>query len=102
MKNINEDAAFSGFRLGMLVGALFALFNAPRIRIVQLLRNLTETGSGLSDKLHQAGNDAAKGLRDKLTSLTPSDPINDSIAEGKAAARRRRTELGLDGNNHDL
>lgn len=102
MKNLDDDATFSGFRLGLLAGALFALFNAPRIRIVQLLQNLTETGAGLSDKLHQAGNDAAKGLREKLTSLTPGDPINDSIAEGKAAARRRRTELGLDDNNQEL
>lgn len=101
MNTIDDDAAFSGFKLGLLAGALFALFSAPRIRIAHLLRNLTATGAGLGDKLHQASNDAAKGLRDKLTSLTPGDPINASIAEGKAAARRRRTELGLDGGHQD-
>lgn len=67
----------SGFVIGLLVGAITALFNGgSRAR-----QGLLETG---------------ETLRDKLESIVPTDPIAESLAEGKAAARRRRAELGLE------
>jgi hypothetical protein len=66
--------------IGLLVGGIGALFKAPKH--VHISRSqLEETG-------HL--------LRSKVESIVPSDPIAESIAEGKAAARRRRAELGLD------
>ncbi len=66
-----------GFVIGITVGAIMALFNGgSRAR-----RGLAETGGV---------------LRDKLESIVPTDPIAESLAEGKAAARRRRAELGLE------
>lgn len=67
----------SGFVIGLLVGVITALFNGgSRAR-----QGLLETG---------------ETLRDKLESIVPTDPIAESLAEGKAAARRRRAELGLE------
>lgn len=67
----------SGFVIGLLVGAITALFNGgSRAR-----QGLLETG---------------ETLRDKIESIVPTDPIAESLAEGKAAARRRRAELGLE------
>ncbi len=69
-----------GFVIGLLVGGIGALFKAPKH--IQISRSqLEETG---------------QILRSKLESVVPSDPIAESIAEGKAAARRRRAQLGLD------
>jgi len=67
----------SGFVIGLLVGAITALFNGgSRAR-----QGLLETG---------------ETLREKLESIVPTDTIAESLAEGKAAARRRRAELGLE------
>ena len=75
--DISNGALFIGFVIGLLVGSLFALFNAP------------ESGDETRRKLTQ-------NVRTSLESITPTDPIAEGIAEGKAAARRRRAELGLD------
>lgn len=74
-KRLNEDAVFSGFLLGIVVGGLTTLFRGPRLRIKR--ENLTEA----KDRIRDA--------------LTPVDPISQSIADGKEAARRRRSDLGL-------
>jgi len=74
---LDGDLLVSGFVIGLLVGAITALFNGgSRAR-----QGLLETG---------------ETLRDKLESIVPTDPIAESLAEGKAAARRRRAELGLE------
>ncbi|MCU0497916.1 MAG: hypothetical protein MUF87_11235 [Anaerolineae bacterium] len=69
--NLREDAVFTGFFWGMLIGGILAIFNAPRVRPAQ---QLEEVKQGLLEKLDH-------------------DPITDSIADGKAAARRRLNEL---------
>lgn len=74
MNRLDNSKVFAGFRLGLLIGALVALFKAPRIR----LRDDADGGKGI------------------ISQMKPADPITKSIAEGKEAARRRRAELGLD------
>mgnify|MGYP001133755182 CR=1 FL=1 len=74
MNRLDNNKVFAGFRLGLLVGALVALFKAPRIQL-------------------RDGADGEKGI---ISRMKPADPITESIAEGKEAARRRRAELGLD------
>lgn len=66
-----------GFTFGLLAGGLVALFRAP--------------GRGLRQQITGAG----ENIRGKLESIVPADPIAESLAEGKAAARRRQIELGL-------
>jgi hypothetical protein len=67
-----------GFVLGLLGGGIIAMFKAPKRETLQ--RQLNETG---------------ENLRHKLEAVIPADPIAESLAEGKAAAQRRRAELGL-------
>jgi gas vesicle protein len=75
--DISGGALFVGFVMGLVVGSLFALFNAP------------ESGDETRRKL-------TENVRNTLESITPTDPIAEGIAEGKAAAQRRRIELGLE------
>jgi gas vesicle protein len=76
----NNAAVFWGFVLGLLIGGLAALFGAPK-----------------SDKtIGQRVKGLRHSVRDKLENTIPADPLADSIATGKAAARRRLEELGLD------
>lgn len=65
-----------GLLLGMIIGGAVAMFRAPR------------SGQETRQQLAESG----QALREKLT---PVDPVTESLAEGKAAARRRRAELGL-------
>jgi hypothetical protein len=69
-----------GFVIGLLLGGIGALFKAPNHRQISDLRDETW-----------------QKLRSRLESIVPSDPIAESMAEGKAAAQHRRAELGLDG-----
>jgi gas vesicle protein len=69
-----------GFVIGLLVGGIGALFKAPK------------HGMFSRSQLEEAGHN----LRSKLESVVPTDPIAESIAEGKAAARHRRAQLGLE------
>jgi hypothetical protein len=77
---LDSGAVMWGFVIGLLVGGIGALFKAPR---------------GSTAALKQFG-DAGHAIRNKLEAIVPVDPIAESMAEGKAAARRRRLELGLD------
>ncbi|NWF68592.1 MAG: YtxH domain-containing protein [Chloroflexi bacterium] len=74
---LNDSAVLSGFLLGLLAGALVALFASP------------QSGKTMRQHLSSVG----QSVRGKLE----ADPLADSIAAGKAAARRRREELGLNG-----
>ncbi|MEO8608535.1 MAG: YtxH domain-containing protein [Chloroflexota bacterium] len=76
--SLDSGVLVSSFIIGLLIGGVFALFRAPNKGVIR--QQLTETG----------GN-----LRQKIEAAVPSDPIAESLAEGKAAARRRRAELGL-------
>lgn len=72
----DDKAMFSGFLTGLIIGGGFTLFKGPRL-------NLNRTGKKLATK-------AGESMRELL-----SDPIAESIEEGKEAARKRRSELGL-------
>ncbi|MCA9912722.1 MAG: hypothetical protein H6671_03455 [Anaerolineaceae bacterium] len=69
-----------GFLLGLLTGGLVALFWLPRPGLLASKRLSTE---GMH--AHEA-----------LTVASPVDSVAASIAEGRAAAHRRRIEMGLD------
>lgn len=79
----NERKIWTGFWFGLMAGSLVAFFRGPRLR----LGGTREGLAGARDK-----------MRDTLESVTPSDPIKDSIKKGKEAARRRRSLLGLSRN----
>jgi hypothetical protein len=72
--NLDNGATFWGFFFGLIIGAILTLVRGPRL--------------ALPDP-----QEVRQELRDKLDAMTPGDPITESIAEGKAAARRRLSEL---------
>jgi gas vesicle protein len=79
--DINGESLMWGFVCGLVVGALAALFASPR------------SGSENRQQIGETG----QQLRDKIeATVIPVDSVATSMAEGKAAARRRRAELGLD------
>jgi hypothetical protein len=80
---LDDEKLFSGFILGLFIGVLVGLVKAPRIRLDDFIQ------SGHVEK-------AGSALRDTLEAVKPADTVGSSIAEGKEAARRRRSELGLD------
>ncbi len=76
-----------GLLIGLVAGGVFGLLNAPRSGMAtrkQITSSVNETGESLRHTVEHT-----------VERVTPSDPIGESIAEGKAAARRRRAELGL-------
>lgn len=79
--NLDAGMLFWGFVMGTLLGGVFALFRTPQIGFLRRPQ-LGETNQTLRERIE--------------STLKPTDPIAESIAEGKAAARRRRVELGLD------
>lgn len=80
LENTLDTGMFvAGFVLGLLAGVIAALFKIPQSG-KQTRQQLGETGDHLINKLE---------------SVVPSDPIAEGLAEGKAAARRRQSELGL-------
>lgn len=78
--NLDTGLLIAGFVLGLLLGGVTALFTAPR------------SGDATRRQLSESLSGTGQSLRSKLDTL---DPVSESIAEGKAAARRRRGELGL-------
>lgn len=82
-EGLDSGTLLWGFILGLIGGALVALLRTPQI--------------GFLRRSQLAPSVDGQTMREKLERvLTPADPIADSIAEGKAAARRRRAELGLE------
>jgi gas vesicle protein len=67
-----------GVVLGLVAGGVVALFTAPV--------------SGLAFR-RQVGASVGK-TGQSLRAIVPGDPVAESMAEGKAAARRRMAELG--------
>ena len=81
LENTLDTGMFvAGFLIGLLGGAVGALFKVPQSGR-QTRQQISETGDQLINKLE---------------AVVPSDPIAEGLAEGKAAARRRQSELGLD------
>ena len=76
---LDSSLLLIGFIIGLIVGGMTALFKAPR--------------SG--DEMRQQISENIENSRSKLESVVTTDPLAESLEEGKAAARRRRSELGL-------
>lgn len=93
---LDEDTAFTGFMLGLVVGSLVALFRGPRLRLPHFFGSLSLMLSSLRRRSQEIGATTGEGLRERLEAVIPADPITHSIAEGKAAARRRRVEMGIE------
>lgn len=75
-----------GLLLGLVVGGLVALFKVPvsgRAFRQQVTESVTATG---------------QNIRSTVESVVPTDPVAESLAAGKAAARRR-AEFGLQSTN---
>jgi gas vesicle protein len=82
--SLDSGMLIFGVLFGFVVGGIGALFAAPRSGRAtrrQITGQISETG---------------QTLRTKIETAVPADPVATGLAEGKAAARRRRTELGLD------
>lgn len=77
--SLDSGLLIGGFIIGLIVGGVVALFRTPR------------SGNEMRQQLTESGD----SIRDKLESVIVSDPVAESMAEGKAAARRRRLELGF-------
>jgi gas vesicle protein len=71
--------------IGVIVGGIAALLGLPK------------SGRALRQQVASSAQDATRSLRATAESALPSDPVAESIAQGKAAARRRLDELGLGG-----
>lgn len=76
--SLDSGVLVSSFIIGLMIGSIFALFRAPKRGAIR--QQIVETG---------------ENLRQKIEAAVPADPIAESLAEGKEAARRRRAELGL-------
>ena len=72
-----------GLVVGLVAGGVVGLLNAPR------------SGRTTRNSISRSVNETGDTLRSTVERVAPSDPVGESIAEGKAAARRRRAELGL-------
>lgn len=76
---LDDDALLSGFLTGLVIGGVSAFFAGPRIRLETLIprrQQVTEAVEG-----------ATQTIRDRVN----TDPLQESIEEGKEAARKRRT-----------
>lgn len=71
-----------GSLLGLALGAVMTLWYAPR------------TGAALRKQIASEVTQTADAARSQVAALT-ADPLAESLAEGKAAARQRRASLGL-------
>lgn len=78
---LDIGALIIGLLMGMVAGGLTALFLSPRSG-AETRRQITTTSQELREQIEET--------------ITPTDPLEESLAEGKAAARRRREALGLD------
>ena len=77
---LDAGALIVGFVIGLIAGVVGTLFAAP------------QSGKATRRQIDQS----RQNLRTRIESAVPVDPVEQSLAEGKAAARRRRAELGLD------
>lgn len=82
--SIEGGMLIAGLLLGIITGAMIALLTAPK------------SGRAFRQELTESVSETGQNLRATVESVVPSDPVAESMAEGKAAARRRRAELGLE------
>jgi gas vesicle protein len=83
---IDSGAFVLGTLIGLAIGALAALWYAP-VSGGRLRRTLTAA----VERTSRAARTQAEAINQSLS----ADPIAQSVAEGKAAARRRRAALGM-------
>jgi gas vesicle protein len=69
--------------VGLIVGLAAALWYLPA------------SGRKLRDNIMRVVRRTTRSLQTQVEAAVPADPVAESIAQGKAAARRRRDELGL-------
>lgn len=81
-RDLDSGMLIFGILAGLLVGGLATLFNAPT------------SGLALRRQLADSVSETGKNLRSNLEAVVPTDPVAESMAQGKAAARRRLAELG--------
>ncbi len=72
-----------GLLIGLVAGGLYGLLNAP------------DSGIATRKRLFAGVSETGDTLRSRIENVVPADPVAESMAEGKAAAARRRAELGL-------
>jgi gas vesicle protein len=78
-----------GLLIGLALGGVYGLLNAP------------DSGKSTRKHLFSGVSETGETLRNRIESVVPADPVAESMAEGKAAAARRRAELGLtNGSGH--
>jgi gas vesicle protein len=65
--------------------------------IVSALWYLPRSGRQLREQAVETAEKAGRALQARVEAAAPTDPVAESIAQGKAAARQRMRELGLDG-----
>jgi gas vesicle protein len=75
-----------GLLLGLITGGLVALFKAPI------------SGRQFREQVSESVATTGQNIRSTVESVVPSDPVAESLAAGKAAARRR-AEFGLQASN---
>ncbi|MDX2140435.1 MAG: YtxH domain-containing protein [Chloroflexota bacterium] len=72
-----------GSIVGLVVGTITALFTLPK------------SGRALRQQMSATAQETSRAIQQRVETAVPSDPVADSIAQGKAAARRRMDDLGL-------
>ncbi|MDX1994815.1 MAG: hypothetical protein SF029_20700 [bacterium] len=92
---LDEDQLFAGFIVGFFLAGLVALFKGPRVHLDDVRQTVQEAAEDVVNKGQELSATTSRTVREKIESVIPSDPIHDSIAEGKEAARRRRAEFGV-------
>lgn len=75
-RNLREGAVMMGFFWGFFAAGVLTLVRGPRLRPMNQVQQVKSE------------------VQSKLSALAPTDPVQESIEEGKAAARRRLAELG--------
>jgi gas vesicle protein len=72
-----------GSIFGLVGGAIVALFTLPK------------SGRALRQQISATTQETGRAIQQRVETAVPSDPVAESIAQGKAAARRRMDDLGL-------
>lgn len=83
-RELDSGMLIFGIFMGLLVGGVATLFKAP------------SSGVALRRQIADSVSETGQNVRSGLESVIPTDPVAESMAQGKAAARRRLAELGQD------
>lgn len=80
---LDDSTVLTGMLIGLALGALWALLNAPR------------SGKATRALIVDSVNGTGESIKEQIERVVPGDTVGDSMAEGKELARRRREQLGL-------